>query len=199
MDPLYRTLTGFWSLIEKEWLLFGHCFNQRVGQKSTHRGGTVTPVFLQFLDAVHQLVIQFPLSFEFNDFFLQFLAYHHVSNRFHDFKYDSEFERLGHWFNLFVRPNQSSFSTPTELQQQTASHSPVSSEVTLTNYQTHSIWQFIQAQHEEWPIFFNFFYSSEHAKNVAFSFLFLIDNYGLYNTFLLSPPRFSSPRRVLLP
>ncbi|KAL7061824.1 hypothetical protein AAHC03_0763 [Spirometra sp. Aus1] len=159
MDPSYRTIRGFWSLIEKEWLMFGHCFNQRVGQKSSRRSKDVSPVFLQFLDAVHQLLCQFPLSFEFNDFFLQFLAYHHISNRFHEFKHDCEYERLSHWFNLSIsappRPdlpadgNSSSHST--------AVPSP-------TAYEANSIWSFIQAQHEEWPIFFNFFFSPERAQ-----------------------------------
>ncbi|VDM31890.1 unnamed protein product [Hydatigera taeniaeformis] len=145
MDPTYRTISGFWALVEKEWLLFGHPFNQRVGQKAEGNNGKashVSPVFLQFLDAVHQLVRQFPLSFEFNDFFLQFLAYHHVSNRFHDFKHDSELQRMSHWLNL------------------TSDHSLLTSGI----YQTHSIWRFVQDQHEEWPIFFNFYYSPECAQ-----------------------------------
>ncbi|VDK34819.1 unnamed protein product [Taenia asiatica] len=145
MDPMYRTVSGFWALVEKEWLLFGHPFNQRVGQKAEGNNGKashVSPVFLQFLDAVHQLVRQFPLSFEFNDFFLQFLAYHHVSNRFHDFKHDSELQRMAHWLNL------------------TSGHASLTSGI----YQTHSIWRFVQDQHEEWPIFFNFYYSPECAQ-----------------------------------
>eukprot|EP00108_Taenia_solium_P002239 TsM_000999000 transcript=TsM_000999000 gene=TsM_000999000 len=145
MDPTYRTVSGFWALVEKEWLLFGHPFNQRVGQKAEGNNGKashVSPVFLQFLDAVHQLVRQFPLSFEFNDFFLQFLAYHHVSNRFHDFKHDFELQRMAHWLNL------------------TSGHSLLTSGI----YQTHSIWRFVQDQHEEWPIFFNFYYSPECAQ-----------------------------------
>lgn len=150
MDPTYRTISGFWALVEKEWLLFGHPFNQRVGQKTEGNNGKashVSPVFLQFLDAVHQLVRQFPLSFEFNDFFLQFLAYHHVSNRFHDFKHDFELQRMAHWLNL------------------TSGHSSFTSGI----YQTHSVWRFVQDQHEEWPIFFNFYYSPECAQKVRCS------------------------------
>ncbi len=36
---------------------------------------------------------QFPLSFEFNDFFLRTIAYHHCSMRFHTFTLDCEKER----------------------------------------------------------------------------------------------------------
>uniref|UniRef100_A0A5K3EUF0 UDENN domain-containing protein n=2 Tax=Mesocestoides corti TaxID=53468 RepID=A0A5K3EUF0_MESCO len=150
LDPAYRTVAGFWSLVEKEWLLFGHPFNQRVGQKaggSSGKASHFSPVFLQFLDAVHQLVRQFPLSFEFNDFFLQFLAYHHVSNRFFDFKHDSELQRMGRWSSISSAPGECGGPSP--------------SSSATGGYQTHSIWRFIQEQHEEWPVFFNFYYCPE--------------------------------------
>lgn len=38
-------------------------------------------------------MLQFPLSFEFNDHFLSTIAYHHVSMRFRTFLLDSEHER----------------------------------------------------------------------------------------------------------
>ncbi|VDM12902.1 unnamed protein product [Wuchereria bancrofti] len=51
-------------------------------------------MFLLFLDAVHQTWEQYPSAFEFNDFYLRFLAYHSTSACFRTFLHDSEAERI---------------------------------------------------------------------------------------------------------
>ena len=55
MDPYYRTMEGFKMLIEKDWLSFGHRFTHNGSHTAATNINTFTPVFLQFLDIVHQV------------------------------------------------------------------------------------------------------------------------------------------------
>ena len=64
---------GFQTLVEKEWLCFGHKFADRTGQVDDN-DHEQSPVFLQWLDCVHQLAVQFPTAFEFSCIYLVCLA-----------------------------------------------------------------------------------------------------------------------------
>uniref|UniRef100_A0A8C7PAI9 phosphatidylinositol-3,5-bisphosphate 3-phosphatase n=1 Tax=Oncorhynchus mykiss TaxID=8022 RepID=A0A8C7PAI9_ONCMY len=80
LDPFYRTLEGFQVLVETEWLDYGHKFGDRCGhQESAEDVNEQCPVFLQWLDCVHQLLKQFPCFFEFNEAFLVKLVQHTYS------------------------------------------------------------------------------------------------------------------------
>ncbi|XP_061658667.1 myotubularin-related protein 4 isoform X4 [Syngnathoides biaculeatus] len=80
LDPYYRTLEGFQLLVETDWLDYGHKFGDRCGhQENADDVSEQSPVFLQWLDSVHQLLKQFPCLFEFNEAFLVKLVQHTYS------------------------------------------------------------------------------------------------------------------------
>ena len=93
LDPFYRTINGFAILVEKDWLSFGHQFGLRNGFADKEKQDQASPIFLQFLDAVHQLLEQFPNSFEFNEKFLIFLAKTYNLNLYGTFMFNNEKER----------------------------------------------------------------------------------------------------------
>lgn len=67
MDSNYRTIKGFQRLVQKDWLEFGHKFADRCGLFPFSKNiQERSPIFLQWLDCVHQFVKQFPDWFEFN-------------------------------------------------------------------------------------------------------------------------------------
>jgi phosphatidylinositol-3-phosphatase len=86
LDPFFRTIEGFAILIEKEWISFGHQFATRNGcdfrkEKKKER----SPIFIQFLHALHQIILQYPTSFEFNSNLLLFLCKEIFSNKYGTF------------------------------------------------------------------------------------------------------------------
>ncbi|XP_063067078.1 myotubularin-related protein 3 isoform X2 [Engraulis encrasicolus] len=94
LDPFYRTIEGFQVLVETEWLDFGHKFADRCGHgEKADDLNERCPVFLQWLDCVHQLQRQFPCSFQFNEAFLVKLVQHTYSCLFGTFLCNSGRER----------------------------------------------------------------------------------------------------------
>jgi hypothetical protein len=128
IDPYFRTIEGFITLVEKEWISFGHRFNERSGHlssesifkselddsnnaiksMSTHfkkkRALKFTsPIFHQFLDCIYQLTVQYPSEFEINERFLRRLLYHLYSCQYGNFLHDSEQERYQSQVRLKTR------------------------------------------------------------------------------------------------
>lgn len=91
MDPFYRTLTGFCYLIEKEWKSTGHMFRTRIGHYDKDFGNVNrSPIFLQWIDCVWQLINQYPISFEFNEHLLMKIVDESINCRFGTFLTDHE-------------------------------------------------------------------------------------------------------------
>ncbi|OQR82283.1 myotubularin-like protein [Achlya hypogyna] len=90
LDPFYRTIEGFAILVEKDWCSFGHMFAKRCAFPTSD---DTSPVFLQFLDAVYQLTLQFPTHFQFNEMYLATVADAVYTSWFGTFQKNSEKDR----------------------------------------------------------------------------------------------------------
>ncbi|XP_076053374.1 myotubularin-related protein 10-B isoform X2 [Oratosquilla oratoria] len=69
LDPQARTLTGFHTLIQKEWVALSHPFALRLGHTRMGPEG-LSAVWLLFLDCVHQISEQHPSALEFTSEYL---------------------------------------------------------------------------------------------------------------------------------
>lgn len=97
MDSYYRTIFGFIVLIEKEWISFGHKFADRLGfTNDGWKDEERSPIFAQFLDCVHQCLIQHPDAFEFTEDLLIFIMQYMQSGWFSNFLYNTEREMKYH-------------------------------------------------------------------------------------------------------
>ena len=90
VDGYYRTIDGFVALVQREWLDFGHTFAKRLHGHEAHGSGDsaarersaspepgekpdakesseFSPIFLQWVETVWQLLVQFPEAFEFTE------------------------------------------------------------------------------------------------------------------------------------
>eukprot|EP00040_Diaphanoeca_grandis_P017248 m.89663 g.89663 ORF g.89663 m.89663 type:complete len:1300 (-) comp26321_c0_seq2:99-3998(-) len=97
LDPACRTIKGFCKLIQKEWCAAGHMFAKRCGLfgKEFEQGDS-SPVFVQWLDAVNQIALQFPHALEFNEHLLLDLIEASYSEWYGTFLFNNDKERIDH-------------------------------------------------------------------------------------------------------
>jgi protein tyrosine/serine phosphatase len=97
LDKYYRTLDGFICLIEKDWISFGHQFRYRNGLYSQFDSkvsdNQFSPIFVQWLDCIYQIMEQNYTKFEFNFNLLTFLAEEVYAGKYGTFLFNNEKER----------------------------------------------------------------------------------------------------------
>lgn len=92
VEPRYRTIEGFIHLIEKDFLYFGHKFEERLGINvaMTQNYDEVSQVFIQWLDLVRVIVENCPEAFEFNTYLLLEIARECEIHRFENFNHNTQ-------------------------------------------------------------------------------------------------------------
>ncbi|XP_030627917.1 LOW QUALITY PROTEIN: myotubularin-related protein 12 [Chanos chanos] len=74
LDPYFRTMVGFQSLVQKEWVSGCHQFLDRSNHLHQKEKECQSPVFLLFLECVWQLVQQHSPAFQFSETYLTVLS-----------------------------------------------------------------------------------------------------------------------------
>ncbi|XP_033375657.1 myotubularin-related protein 11 isoform X2 [Parus major] len=92
-DPHARSLPGFQSLVQREWVAAGHPFPHRLGLLCRDAPREEAPVFLLFLDCTWQLLWQFPADFGFTEAFLLALHDSSFSPYFSTFRFSCQRQR----------------------------------------------------------------------------------------------------------
>ncbi|XP_068851435.1 LOW QUALITY PROTEIN: myotubularin-related protein 11 [Aphelocoma coerulescens] len=92
-DPHARSLPGFQSLVQREWVAAGHPFPHRLGLLCRDTPREEAPVFLLFLDCTWQLLRQFPADFGFTEAFLLALHDSSFSPYFSTFRFSCQRQR----------------------------------------------------------------------------------------------------------
>uniref|UniRef100_A0A1B6FET7 Myotubularin phosphatase domain-containing protein n=1 Tax=Cuerna arida TaxID=1464854 RepID=A0A1B6FET7_9HEMI len=92
IDPYFRSIVGFQSLVQKEWVALGHPFCTRLGHVYNIETQEA-PVFLLFLDCVWQLLQQFPADFQMSETYLTTLWDSAHISVFETFLFDCERDR----------------------------------------------------------------------------------------------------------
>lgn len=92
LDPHFRTIPGFQSLVQKEWVMSGYQFLDRCNHLK--RSEKESPLFLLFLDATWQLLEQHPAAFEFSETYLAVLGDSTRISLFGTFLFNSPHQRV---------------------------------------------------------------------------------------------------------
>lgn len=140
-----------------------------------------TIFYLLFLVCL-QIHNQFPMSFEFNEYFLKFLAYHHVSNRFRTFMLDNEQRRVDAGWML----EETKMAARSEPSLVDSDNSHTAGSVTGGI----SIWDYIDDHRKQSPTFFNFLFTTRDQEPVSnesslFRTIFSVKNFEHFDWLLL--------------
>nr|XP_060611766.1 myotubularin-related protein 10 [Anolis sagrei ordinatus] len=92
LDPFFRTMVGFQSLVQKEWVMAGYPFLDRCNHLK--KSDKESPLFLLFLDCVWQLLEQYPSAFEFSEAYLTILNDSTRISLFGTFLFNSPHQRV---------------------------------------------------------------------------------------------------------